>query len=250
MRFLPRLLLAVVLVAALQIPAARARAVDCNPGLGPCYLGYQTQGSFYGIDGYIRQSGTVPTTGLHADWFTILVPHATWSEWAQLGTLQGDFAGGNTEAHPSMYYENVDLCNSYHALTLTSPPTQDYAYYITYNNAGAHTFSCGGIPTVGYTYEYRVGSFTSSPIFYGVMSQPNGLAMAKTEIQGASTPFGTDYYGCTGTKVCTNQGYGLHLFNPGLWTTAYPTTTSHDVASWGLHSYNQYWSFATCPVAC
>jgi hypothetical protein len=214
----------------------------------PIYGGYQTT-NWKGIDGYLRQSTTVSTTAVHFVWITIC-GHSDCTHWTQTGTYQGDFAGGSSETAVHIYYENVDACGSYFKDDLGAPPSADYPYYIKRNAAGVHTIICpGGMPRSAYTYEYRKGSLANSPFFLGNLGTDDGLAMAKTEIQG-SPPINTDYFGCTSTFDCSTGSFGLHLFNGtswSLWTGS--STASHGNPPY-LHTYNSFWAFRTCPNSC
>jgi hypothetical protein len=218
----------------------------------PDYGGWQTTGNWKGILGYLRQSGSVPIPGkAHFVWIN-LCKHNSCAEWVQTGTHQGDFAGGNSPSAVHMFYENVDLCGAYYKADIGVPPAPDTRYLLNYDGAGAMTFSCGGVPTTGYGYEYRTGSSTSTPFFFGVMSTSDGLALAKTEIQG-SPIIGNDYFGCDPSLVCTNTAYGMRLFDGSVWSTWTPGLAASVSSSANppyLHTFNNYWSFRTCAAAC
>jgi hypothetical protein len=217
----------------------------------PDYGGYQTTSNWYGIDGYLRQSGTVYTTGDHAVWIN-LCGYNNCNEWVQLGTYQGIFRAGSSPGSVHIFYENEDPCGEYFADDVGAPPSANYPYYLNYNLQGGATYYCPGdpVPKTFYTFEYRKGSWGSTPFYWGVLDSTSGLAFAKTEVQNGA-PIGTDRFGCDDQKQCgVHQGFGLHLYNGMywyLWQTA--SSASHDDPPW-VHTYYNYWTFATCPVSC
>jgi len=220
-----------------------------GPALAAQSYGGWQDSNWNGIDGYIRQSGTVHlNSGLHLDWIT-LCQHDSCSQWTQVGTYQGYLTGHSNPDQVHVFYENVNVCGTYSNDDLGPPPTPNYAYYLSYDGNGQTGFYC---PThhTGYIIQYRMGSIGSNPIFNGDLSTSDGLVLAKTEDQGAL--LGTDYYGCQGVELCSNGSYGLHLYtsSTGIWSG----WTGGSVPSNGnppyLHTFNNYWSFKTCPSLC
>jgi hypothetical protein len=215
----------------------------------PVYGGWQTT-NFKGIEGYLRQNVTSSTTGLHAVWIT-LCGHNSCGEWLQTGTYQGSFAGGSSPGSVHVYYENVDPCGSYYKGDLGAPGSADYPYRIS-PNGGARSFTCpNGVPFTGYSYAYRKGSYSSTPFFYGVISTSDGLAMAKTEVQGGA-PVNYDFFGCDPGLTCADGAYGIELLAGTTWrrwSATDSSTASHGNPPY-LHTFQSHWSFKTCPVSC
>ncbi len=226
-------------------------AFSSGPALAvnPNYAGWQTQAvHWHGIDGYLRQSTTVSTSGLHAIWITICGDCFT--HWVQTGTYQGVFQGGSSQAAVHVYYENVDACGDYYAGDKGVPPAPDYAYYLMWDGASSHNIVCqNGDHQAAYTFEYRKGSVGNTPFHYGTLPTSDGMALAKTEIQGAP-PINTDYFGCDPNRACGNGSYGLHLFNGTSWLGWTGASTKSEFQPPWLHTYNNYWSFKTCPASC
>jgi hypothetical protein len=229
---------AVLLVASTQVTLA----------VNPSYGGWQTT-NWKGIDGYLRQSTTVSTQAFHAVWISIC-GHNDCTVWTQTGTYQGVFAGGSSPNAVHIYYENVDGCGTYYRDDLGAPAAADSLYHISRNSAGAYTFVCpGGNHQSAYTYEYRIGSFSNTPYFYGSLPTNDGLALAKTETQG-SPPINTDFFGCTPTFNCDNAAYGMHLWNGSTWSSWTGASTASRSNPPYLHTFHNYWSYKTCPTSC
>lgn len=215
------------------------------------YAGYQSTSLWQGINGYIRQSATVSTTASHFVWINLC--ESTCDRWVQTGTFQGNFAGGNSPSAVHMYYENVDSCGQYAALDIGTRENVNQAYYLSYNGTGGYSYYCGdGVYRTTYTFEYRRGSWSNPPFFYGRLRSNQGIAMAKTEAQG-SPPLNTDYFGCKVVPDCNDAGGGLHLYNGSTWPT-WTSSLSGATASTGAPPYlgpiQTYWAFKTCPSAC
>jgi hypothetical protein len=241
----PALIAAAIAVVASTMPVAHASAANLQWG------GWGTNSSgFTGIDGYLWQTATSSTTGLHAVWMNICgSPCAgTNPQWVQTGTYQGIFAGGSSPNAPHVYMENAEPCGGYQAYDYGAPASADYAYYLTYNGSSQQVVTpCGQLTE--YIWAYRKGSWTNPPFAYGLMTTASGPASAKTEMQNGA-PEGIDYFGCS-TSGCNNAGYGLHLQVSGsfaLWTSSYPASASQGNPPY-LHTYNTYWSYWTCPTS-
>ena len=240
-----------VLVAYMGVPAAGVLLLGEPASIAadglPAYGGWQT-GNYKGIDGYLRQSGTVPTNGFHAVWIN-LCAHDNCQDWVQLGTCQGIFRGGSSPSAVHMYVENRDHCGGYFALDIGAPPTPDCAYYLSYAGTGS-VWLCNGDPWSAFDFASRKGSWTSQPFFYGVLSTVDGLAMAKTEVQNGA-PIGTDRFGCDHNKNCgVSQSYGMHLYNGTSWYLWTGASTPSNGNPPYLLTHQNYWAYATCPVRC
>lgn len=217
-----------------------------------CYAGYFTGGYYLGVDGYIRQSGTTPLTSpqFHADWINVC-EQGNCLHWVQTGDYQGFLPNSNSASSVHMYDENMDQCGRYFQNDVGAAPQADYAFYITYDGLGAYNQTCpNGVPSTFYVFEYRKGSWTSVPFFYGQLAAMSGQIRVETELYpNQSVPLGTDYYGCDSNKNCTNSGYGLHIYSGtwALWTSG--GSPRNDDPPY-LHTYHSYWAYATCNVAC
>jgi hypothetical protein len=214
------------------------------------YGGY-VGGAWSGIDGYIRQSttSTLASDQVHADWVNICGTNCSTLVWAQTGTYQGTFRGGSSPSAVHVFYENYDSCSDYYANDLGAPASPDYPYYISWDGASSHQIVCNDGSRVGVrTYEFRKGSFSNTPFYYGNLPQTSGDIEVLTEVQNGAT-IGTDYFGCDANKSCGNASYGIHVLNGSTWSTLTSASRSHSDPPW-VHTYNNYWSFATCPVSC
>jgi hypothetical protein len=227
--------------------AALLLVLAASPALANEYAGWQT-GNKAGIKGYISttDAGTVSSAGDVVFSWINLCAHNDCNQWVQVGVYQGAFLGGSSPYVPHIYYENVDMCGVYYADDLGAPPVSNYFYELKYDGTGAHTYTCpNGVPKTGYRYDYRKGSSGASPFFIGVLSTQDGLALAKTEVQGNPT-IPTTRFGCSATS-CTATAYGLRLYvsSWSLWTGA--STSSQANPPW-LHTYSNYWGYKTCPT--
>ena len=150
-----------------------------------------------------------------------------------------------------VYYENVNPCGDYWAGDKGAPAFVNQAYYINYDGLGSVVVGCNnGSHRNGYSFLYRKGTFGSAPFFTGYMSGPDNYASAMTETVNNPT-INTDYVGCQGPGACSISGFGIHVLTaPSTWNSwTGPATAIHDNPPW-LHTYNNYWSFKTCPSAC
>ena len=96
--------------------------------------------------------------------------------------------------------------------------------------------------------SYRTGGWSSTPFHQGLLPSSDGLALAKTELQGA--PMNTDYFGCKPDLTCNDTGYQLRLYNGSTWQAWTGTSTaSHSNPPW-LRTYHNYWSYKTCSTSC
>ena len=137
----------------------------------------------------------------------------------KLGTYQGLFAGGSSPGAVHVYHENKDACGDYYVGDDGAPPSPDYAYYDNWDGNSYSVITCiNGTHHSAYQFLYRKGTVTSTPFFYGTLATSDGLAMAKTELQG-DPPENVDWFGCTPAHTCTNTGYGLHRSCPVEWWT-------------------------------
>ena len=232
-------------------------AAPAHADAGRYYYTQWTSDWPLGVDGYIRLSPTTLLTNpqVHADWINVC-EYSNCNHWVQTGQYQGFLQYSNSPSGMQTYYENVDQCGVYHENQAGAPPQQDYAYYLTYDGKGSYHQGCpGGGDSTFYVFEYRKGSWTSVPFFYGQLGEPQGLVGVGTEIGPTqAVPLGTDYYGCDANKSCTNSGYGLHLFNTSrsfvLWGSGdWGGTTGPDSPPFA-HRYQANWAFATCNVSC
>jgi hypothetical protein len=216
------------------------------------YAGYVGTTTYRGIDGYIRQSGTVPLSGLqgHAVWINLC--NSTCSEWAQTGTYQGTFEGGSSLSAVHVFHENVNPCGEYTADDDLAPASANYPYYINDDGQGLRTLVCpDGSHLSAYRFLYRKGSFGATPFFTGYMSSNYNDPSAMTETHDAP-PINTDYLGCQAPGVCSNGSYAIHVYTASStwisWTG--PTDPPYHSNPPFLHTYHNFWAFATCPSAC
>ncbi|HZC33434.1 MAG TPA: hypothetical protein VE640_09135 [Candidatus Bathyarchaeia archaeon] len=150
----------------------------------------------------------------------------------------------------TIYTENPDPCGFGNNAEHGTPPTgsPDYAYYVFYDGYN-FSDSCAGRE---YEFLFKAGSITNPPLEYGYMGRSSGPAEINTEIYPThDVVIGTDRYGCDPNLVCNNASFGIHLYD-GSWhsfTTSYSATPLNGNPPW-LHSYTNYWTFATCPVNC
>jgi len=150
-----------------------------------------------------------------------------------------------------VYVENMDPCGAYLSHDYGAPIASDAFYKLAYNNSGAHNFTCSnGVPFQGYTFSYYQG--TTQLLFNGVMTTNNGLAYAKTEVHNGS-PITYNFIGCDPGLTCASSSYGLHVASSSLawslWDSSKSSTAIHYNPPF-LHTFNNYWSFKTCPVSC
>lgn len=151
----------------------------------------------------------------------------------------------------TVFYENVDACGNYIKGTKGAPGSANYPYYISHDGNLSALIPCpDGTHTYGFKFEYRKGSSTATPFLTGTLSTLSLTPSASIEVVNA--PIGTDYIGCQASGgVCFDPSYGLHLLNTSyswsLWTSS--ALAFHDDPPY-QHVYNNYWSFATCPVSC
>lgn len=220
--------LAVGVVAALA-PATPANALQ--GGTTNRYAGViaPTSKVFYGINGYIRQSGTVkvaPDLG-QAAWITLCVNNCL--DWVQIGTYQGYSPGASSPSAVHMYIEN-NWQNSrgtcfYDFSDLGVPPQANYPYYITYTG-NSYPNDCGEGGRQ-YEYAFRIGSATAAPVGYGYLPGAGGIPISEVELHCEGSfcpPMNTDFIGTDNNHVA-NSSYGLHVK-----TTSTGTTTGW--ASW------------------
>lgn len=221
--------------------------------VAPSYAGWVTTSNWKGVAGYMRQSTTVPilSSQVHFMWLNLCASGC--GQWVQTGTYQGAFAGGTSLGSVHVYYENVDPCGSYYVDDLGAPVAADYKYFISLYS-GPQNFTCAnGVPFQGYTFAYRMGSSTSPPYFFGVMSANSGPAYGNTELQGSPLPtINTDYFGCSPTFDCNNPDYGFRLYDGTwhTWTSSLASSFSFNGNPPYLHTYNNYWAFKTCRATC
>jgi hypothetical protein len=178
---------------------------------------------------------------LHTIWFNIC--NTACNHWVQTGEYQGAHAAGTHYDRVAIFAEDNGPCG-YTPWPGGYPPSPDYAFYISYDGT-SYNGSCGP----QYFFEFRKGSWTSTPWGYGSLESPVGPASAVAENQ-AGAPYGYDRFGCTPSLYCYDAGYGIHLLTyPGhsflLWTMP-PAYAFRDFG--GLYTYNYYYSFITCPT--
>lgn len=214
------------------------------------YAGYQTNYYYEGIDGYLRQSGTlmVPCC-LHAVFIGILAGGSS-SQWIYFGTYQGYLPNSQSPGGVDTFWEKGDQCLLYGQGSLGAPDPPSRAYYLQYDRGGFHAGPCGGY----YSYELRIGSANNPPVKYLNTGASSGRVQANTELQGGIA-VATDRYGCAPDLSCTNPSYGLHLYTGGSWPAWTSSVSTAILTPPGggppfRHSYNTYWAFKTCPTAC
>jgi hypothetical protein len=216
------------------------------------YAGHAGTAVWFGIDGYLRQSQTAPIPDTTAHWVWIGLTNGDASEWVQTGTYQGSFAGGTSLAAVHIYYENMNPCGDYFAKDKGAPPSANYPYYINYGGQPSQTIGCNdGSHRTAFAFPYRKGSFGNLPFFTGFLSWTQDYPQALTETYFYPT-IGTDYLGCQDSGgVCFNQSYGIHVYTQNstwaIWTGPAGYVNANPPYR---HTYNNYWSVATCPVAC
>jgi hypothetical protein len=201
-----------------------------------------------GIYGYINQSltGTI-NNGIHAAWINLC--ESGCPRWVQTGTIQGCWMGGCAKSTLSAYRENIDACGAYYAANVGAPGASDYLYYLSRVGSAFDLTCTNGTHRTAYTYEFKKGSITSVPFYYGNLSSSTGSAFAKSEYVGDAT-YTTDWFGCDTLATCNTSSYGLRLRTNGSWALWTATSTPVHGNPPYLHTYNSYWSFKTCASSC
>jgi len=241
---------AAVVSISLILSASYALATDLHT-----YAGYQSSLYGYsGIDGYIRQSTstTLSPNQEHNVWLEICGADCSTGEWAQMGTFQGTWRAGTSPSAVHMYFESIDACNDYYARDFGTVPlgTADQPFNIAWDGKATQRVECSnGDHKAEFNYAFRNGSFTSLPVDYGYLPTSYGDGEMYSEVVNGAT-IGTDYVGCDANRACSNGGYGVHTYdgtNWALWTTG--AAAKSDQPPY-LKSYQTYWAFASCNVAC
>lgn len=190
------------------------------------YAGQSSTTTFYGIDGYIRVSGTVmvdPYNNFHAS-FVNLCPWTDCRQWVQVGQFQG--TGGvppcpgptciRSTTYVHGYWENYLSCGLY-AIEDTGDVHLDpnVAYYV--SNIGTGFSPCERQEP---RFAFRHGSITNPPDGYGYMSSAWGVPAAETELYAGISdgePLGQDRFGLDDNNR-VNDSFGLHLLTrSGQW---------------------------------
>lgn len=190
------------------------------------YAGQSSSSTFYGIDGYIRVSGTVMVDGSnnHHASFVNLCPASDCRQWVQVGQFQGTIGAppcpgptcvrSTTFVHG--YWENLLSCGLY-AITDTGDVHLDpnVAYYV--SNIGTGFSPCEQQQP---RFAFRHGSIINPPDGYGYMSSAWGIPIAETELYADISdgePLGQDRFGLDDNNR-VNDGFGLHLLTrSGQW---------------------------------
>jgi hypothetical protein len=218
---------------------------------GYFYAGDATYNGWWGVDGYIRQSGSTPLSlpQHHNVGFSVCEGDYC-GHMVQTGEYQGFLPYSSSPSTVHMYYENFDNCGQYYQGDVGAPPQPDYAFYITYDFHGPRTGFCPDHSAwTYYQFEYRKGSWNSVPFHYGQLGSPYGVVVGQTEVYPSQTiPYGTDYTGCDTSMHCQSGGYGVHLYNGGwnLWTNDEVAQPPGNPPY--FHRYQTYWAWATCKV--
>ncbi len=219
-----------------------------------CYAGYDSSSTYLGIDGSIDQSttGTVSSPAHHADWINVC-GNGSCMKWVQLGEFQGTFPLIQSPSAVHVYSENTDQCGRLTEVNDGAPAVNWQMFYLTYDGSGSHNQTCpNGNPSTFYVYEFRTGSFTSVPIYYGQIPDISGTLFDSTEIYPDQTvPLHTDYFGCESPPSdCDTHAHAIHTYNGAfaLWTYDYTARTSGNPPY--RDTFNSAWSFKTCPSTC
>lgn len=215
------------------------------------YAGYGSNATWSGIDGYLRQSTSVPLSGTQAHVNYINVCGLNCATWVQTGTYQGlSPLGDHNYTAVHVYYENVDACGDYYFHDQGAAPSADYPYYLTWDGGSSYQQTCfDGSRHIAYLWQWRKGSVTSTPFFIGDLGFTAGQASAATEVHDGAT-IGTDYYGCDPNKACSSGGYGIHVFSGSSWSSLTNASAIGPYNPPYLRTFHNYWAFATCPVSC
>ncbi len=236
---------AAVLVSAFAFAIAAPVTLATNPRYG----GYATSNYYSGVSGYIDQSVTSSTTAFHAAWITIC-PNSDCGHWVQIGTYQGDFAGGSSPSAVHVYYENADACGDYHVLDKGVPNLHNYPYAVYWNGGSSRLQLCNnGDHRLAYDFAFRKGPIPNVPFAFGTIGASSGTAEALTELQN-SPPEGTDWFGCDDSHLCTSSTWGMQLFTGSSWQSWTSPSTKFENLPPAVHTYHNYWSFKTCPSSC
>ena len=197
--------------------------------------------------------GVGPITSLHANWINICNDPGC-DEHVQTGTIQGCWNGGCSQGTVLVFSETQDLCGDYYPNMWSAPPSPDYPYYLSYDGLGKRNVYCNnGAVKQGYYFMYRKDSVNSNPFDQGALNVSAGYVEAGTEMNPQSTTLGTDRYGCDPNLVCSNQSYGMHLYNGSTWLIWTPANAASHLAESKppyVHTISNYWTYSTCPVAC
>jgi hypothetical protein len=152
-----------------------------------------------------------------------------------------------------VYAENIDPCGDYHGHLYGVPSSQPLYLNVKSTGDPPDLLHCGnGVPYYGSLYQYKKGSSSNSPFFYGVMSTDDGQAGWSIETHNnASQP--TTYLGCRTTSDCTDSDYGLQIqAQNGNWNTC----CSVQPENYGpsnppfMHNFQNWWSMKTCQTQC
>lgn len=233
---------ALIAVVVLLAPSIVTGA-DMRRGAGQ----YTSSATYEGVDGYIRQGGIVmPNCSGHfvLSWLDIDRrggPYGNFA-WVQIGMHQGSFMSPANCTQVRMYAELNDCGNTipgvwYWKKDMGVPATPNYPVYV--NRTGqTTTVPCPamGISTV-YEYAFRVGSFTSSPKFYGLISAASGNANAQQEVfwnNGSPDNINTNKWGLN-HQGQPQSGYQLSLYQYpaqtwSSWSSGVSTSTFSDPA--------------------
>jgi hypothetical protein len=254
------------------------RAVTCaiigvvvmaGPVLAGPQAGWGADKPKKGVRGYLYATSYGTQTGNDAvsSWFGLCAQDCAYHldiagndwfrEWVQVGIRQGAWQGtGESQTQARSHYEHVNPCNEYFGQTLDSgPPSLPYFYLVKYDGEGLKLHECDdavGHDYYGYEFIFKKGSATSNPFFTGVMSSNDGRADAVTEIHDTPT-MNNRYFGCANAgQNCDDPDYGFEVLANGSWNLccATPYLWDPDSGPPHLHTYNNAWSFKTCPNLC
>ncbi len=239
---------------------------------GPAFADYSyywanvaTANGYWGVDGYIRQSGLASLpTGEHHNVDLAICPaipgytgYFCGSDNIQTGEYQGQVyqPGHNlySQYHVKGYWEyNSSYCpydNGDFALSQS-----DTAFFIMYDGSGSHAGSCNGQPFTYYIFNVRKDCQTCAVIKAVDMTYSYGAMSAQSEIWGPiSMPIGQDFTGCDSSMHCTDAGWGVHLYYGNgswqLWNNDW-TQPKLDSPPFYYAQRQYYWAWETCPSQC
>ena len=227
------------------------------------YAGWATTSDRQGIKGYIQQvdPGTIAAGEAVLSWVGlcafVCTAHAyadggSGLQWVQLGMYQGDFACCASSASVHIYYENMSPCGDYYSGDVGAPGPNPFFFQVHYDEEGVKSFHCAnGAQYNGYQFNYKKGSGSSTAFYSGVMQPNDGRADANTEL--LNTPAeDISKFGCSSSS-CSNQDFGIHLHGPNSWFLWDTGTAARSIGPDNppyRNTFNSYWSFKTCKVAC
>jgi hypothetical protein len=223
----------------------------------PYYAAVWTTNGWWGVDGYIRQSGLTPVpSGEHHNVDIVICPALPIGYYCETDNIQtGELQGySNLVSSPNTvtgYWEyNSSYC-AYKELgfALSQPDT---AFYIMYDWSGSHSTTCDGQSFTYYIFKVRDGCPTCQTLGTLFLPSAYGQISGQSEVLPQSLRIGYDYTGCDTSENCTDAGWGVHLYNGNwqLWNDSNDFNGPHHDDPPYYAQKQSYWAWETCPSGC